>query len=71
MMAKMAELFAKMTLPVQVQRVNGAKIELIEEPMDMVGEAAFFGGYAEDMLVDMGMEAVDSAPAPKLRAKQA
>lgn len=70
-MAKTAELFAKVTLPLQVKGANGATLQLIEEPVETMGEMAFFGGYAEDMLVDMGMEAVDSAPAPKLRAKQA
>lgn len=70
MMVSMAMLLAKTTLPVKVRGVNGASIQVIDEPAAVAAEAAFFGGYAEDMLVDMGMEAVDSAPMPKLKAKQ-
>ncbi len=66
------KVFAGLTLPVRpVVGANGASIQLIEEELPVVAEAAFFGGYAEDMLADIGMEMVDEAPQPELRARNA
>lgn len=48
---------------------DGATLTLVEE-VTVGNKSVFFGGHAEDMLVDMGMEAVDSAPTPRLKAKQ-
>ncbi len=69
-MKNLAVLLENVTLPLHVKGVNGAEIRVMAEPAVLAGGAAFFGGYADDMLVDMGMDAVDSAPAPKLKAKQ-
>lgn len=62
------KLFASMVLPVRPDMAaDGANIR-IEEIVadDLVGEA-FFGGYAEDFLADLGFDAVDIAPEPSAR----
>lgn len=62
---KYAALFASMNLPVKpAAKVDGADIDLIEEPLAELETAeSFFGGYAEGgLLDDMGFEAVE-APA--------
>ena len=66
------KVFSGVTLPVRpVMAANGASIQLIQEELPVAAEAAFFGGYAEDMLADIGMDMVDEAPQPELRARKA
>lgn len=66
------KVFAGLTLPVRpIVAANGASIQLIEEQLPTAAEEAFFGGYAEDMLADIGMDMVDEAPQPELRARKA
>lgn len=66
--SKYAALFAGMNLNLPVKpaaKVDGASIDLIEEPMAAMETAdSFFGGYAEGgLLDDMGFEAVDAVAA--------
>jgi hypothetical protein len=43
---------------------DGASLALIEEPVapESLGQMPFFGGYAEDMLADIGFDVVEDAP---------
>lgn len=51
--------FGSMTLPVRpTVKADGAMIQLIEEEAVSAESRPFFGGYAEDMLADIGMESV-------------
>ncbi len=70
---KYAALFASMTLPVKpAAKVDGASIDLIEEPLaDEETAETFFGGYAEGgLLDDMGFEAVDTTTADVAAARK-
>ena len=42
---------------------DGATIAVIEEPAaEVAGQMPFFGGFAEDMLADIGFDVVEEAP---------
>ncbi len=57
------KLFASMILPVQPEFAADGAVIKVE---DFVAEAetgeAFFGGYAEDFLADMGLDMLEQAP---------
>jgi hypothetical protein len=57
------KLFAQMVLPVRpLERVDGAGITLVEAVEDEVAVEAFFGGYADDFLADLGFDMMETAP---------
>lgn len=57
------KLFASMMLPVRPSMAaDGADIRIEEIVSEEVVGEAFFGGYAEDFLADLGLDAVDVAP---------
>lgn len=64
------KLFASMTLPVKPEfAADGASIsveEIVTE--DVVGEA-FFGGYADDFLSDLGLDMLEQAPEAGMRKR--
>lgn|GEM_PF-6730962 len=55
------KLFAQVALPVRPQGgVDGAGVQLIESAdEEPAAREAFFGGYAEDLLADLGFDMVD------------
>lgn len=60
------KLFASMILPVQPEfAADGAVIRVedvaVEESQPGAGEA-FFGGYADDFLADLGLDMLEQAP---------
>lgn len=58
-----SKLFAQMVLPVHPGvAVDGADIRLVEMADEAPAREAFFGGYAEDFLADLGFDAVEVAP---------
>jgi hypothetical protein len=64
-------LFAGIQLPIKpALAADGASLAVIEEPeAAMPGQMPFFGGYAEDLLADLGFDVVEDAPMPA-KAKQ-
>lgn len=59
------KLFASMILPVQPDVVaDGAiiRLEEVETTEDEVIGEAFFGGYADDFLADLGLDVMEQAP---------
>ena len=57
------KLFASMILPVRpAMAADGADIRIEEIVADEVVGEAFFGGYAEDFLADLGLDIVDAMP---------
>lgn len=57
------KVLASMVLPVQPKMAaDGANIRVEEIVTEEVVGEAFFGGYAEDFLADLGFDAVDVAP---------
>ena len=70
---KTKHLFAGLQLPVlPAMAADGASIRVIQDPVAaMPGQMPFFGGYAEDMLADIGFDIVDEAPVASAKAKLA
>ncbi len=64
-------LFAGLQLPIKpAMAADGATLAIIEEPeAAMPGQMPFFGGYAEDMLADLGFDVVEDVAMPA-KAKQ-
>lgn len=57
------KLFATMVLPVRPDMAaDGASIRVEEIIGEEVAGEAFFGGYADDFLADLGLDIVDSMP---------
>ena len=58
------KLFAKVALPVRPETAaDGAGLQLIEAPEEVaIVRDAFFGGYAEDFLADLGFDMVEESP---------
>lgn len=62
------KVFAQVVLPVRpAVAADGASISVVEitEETDMVAPEAFFGGYAEDFLADLGFDMMETAPEDK------
>jgi len=57
------KLFARIALPVRPAGVDGADLRLVGDEAEetVAGETPFFGGYAEDLLADLGFDMVDAA----------
>ena len=63
------KLFASMLLPVRPDMgADGASIRIEEIVSEEVVGEAFFGGYAEDFLADLGLDAVEATPEGRVRA---
>lgn len=57
------KLFASLTLPVRpALGADGADIRVEEIVTEEFTGEAFFGGYAEDFLADLGFDALETAP---------
>jgi hypothetical protein len=64
------KLFAGMVLPVRPNMAaDGASIRVEEIVTDEVAGEAFFGGYAEDFLADLGFDMMEAAPEQKAAKK--
>ncbi|HEX2858685.1 MAG TPA: hypothetical protein VHP58_00545 [Alphaproteobacteria bacterium] len=65
----MAGLFAQVRLPVELKmKPTNGLIEI--QPLEVSpSEDAFFGGYAEDMLADLGADLVVDAPKARISRK--
>lgn len=64
------KLFASMVLPVRPQlAADGANIKIEEIVVEEIGNEAFFGGYAEDFLADLGFDMMEAAPEQKAAKK--
>ncbi len=62
------KLFASMVLPVRpALAVDGADIRVEEIVPEAEAPEAFFGGYAEDFLADLGLDVVEAAPEGRVR----
>lgn len=64
------KLFASMILPVRpAMAADGADIRIEEIVTDEVVGEAFFGGYADDFLADLGLDIVEAMPEKPSKAK--
>jgi hypothetical protein len=65
-----AAVFGGITLPKSAAGLaDGASLQVLEEPQAADMPMPFFGGFAEDMLADIGFDIVEEAPAAGVRAK--
>lgn len=61
------KLFASMILPVRPEfAADGASIRVEEIVTENVVSEAFFGGYAEDLLADLGFDVVEAQAEPRV-----
>lgn len=62
------KVFSGIVLPVRpAMAADGANITVVEitEEAEMIAPDAFFGGYAEDFLADLGFDMMETAPEAK------
>jgi hypothetical protein len=66
----MARVFEGIQLPVKLAaRPDGASLAVQEITLPGVEEQAFFGGYADDLLADLGADMLVDEPAPRVARK--